>query len=237
MMQREPNYLYLTIVQVATIVMVTSSAPLSPACVAGIVIAACSLMVAAWLLTRRRRELLFVALLGAFALVPLATFSVRRRAIVPGTANRVYVVNMVLWILFTLYVGLMVFRGILRARRVRSNEIFGAIYVYLLIGVLFAQANQLLLAGQPGALHFETGRFGGPEEIGDGLRIRGPGDVLYYSFVTLGTVGYGDVTPATPLARSFSLIEAIVGIMYVATMISRFVSIQISADRAGGTER
>jgi len=66
---------------------------------------------------------------GAFALVPLATFSVRRRAIVPGTANRVYVVNMVLWILFTLYVGLMVFRGILRARRVRSNEIFVAINV------------------------------------------------------------------------------------------------------------
>ena len=129
MMQREPNYLYLTIVQVATIVMVTSSAPLSPACVAGIVIAACSLMVAAWLLTGRRRELLFVALLGALALVPLATFSVRRRAIVPGAANRIYVVNMVFWILFTLYVGLMVFRGILRARRVRSNEIFGAIYV------------------------------------------------------------------------------------------------------------
>src|SRR5436309_7714638 len=188
MMRKEPHYLSLTIVQLVTIVMVTSSAPLSPVCIAGIVIAACSLLVAAWLLTGHRRELLFVALLGALALVPLATFSVRRRAIVPGAANWIYVVNMVLWILFTLYVGLMVFRGILRARRVRSNEIFGAIYVYLLIGVLFAQANQLLLAGQPGALHFEAGRFGGPEEIGDGLRIRGPGDVLYYSFVTLGTV-------------------------------------------------
>src|SRR3989442_1072128 len=107
MMQREPNYLYLTIVQVATIFMVTS----------------------------------FAALLGGLALVPLASLSVRRRAIFPGTANRVYVVNLVLWTLFPLYVGLRVFRGILQARRVRSNEIFGAIYVYLLIGVLFAQAN------------------------------------------------------------------------------------------------
>ena len=66
--------------------------------------------------------------------------------------------------------------------------------------------------------------------IGDRLYIRGAGDVLYYSFVTLGTVGYGDVTPSSPLARSVSLIEAVIGIMYVATMISRFVSIQISSE-------
>ena len=46
----------------------------------------------------------------------------------------------------------------------------------------------------------------------------------------LGTVGYGDVTPAAPAARSLSLIEAVVGIMYVATMIARFVSIQTSND-------
>jgi hypothetical protein len=46
----------------------------------------------------------------------------------------------------------------------------------------------------------------------------------------LGTVGYGDVTPASPAARSLSLIEAVVGIMYVATMIARFVSIQTSSD-------
>ena len=61
------------------------------------------------------------------------------------------------------------------------------------------------------------------------LYTRGAGDVLYYSFVTLGTVGYGDVTPATPLARAISLVEAVAGIMYVATMIARFVSIHTSS--------
>jgi hypothetical protein len=55
---------------------------------------------------------------------------------------------------------------------------------------------------------------------------RGAGDLLYYSFVTLSTVGYGDVTPASPAARSSSLIEAVVGIMYAAAMIARFISIQ-----------
>jgi ion channel len=150
MTRKEPNDLYLTVLQLTAIVMVTASASLSPACIAGILAASCSLLVTAWLLTGRRRE--------------------------------------------------------------------------------------LLLAGQPEALHFEPGRFTQPQDIGDGLRIRPPGDVLYYSFVTLRTVGYCDVTPASPLARSFSLIEAVVGIMYVATMIARFVSTQINADRGGATQ-
>jgi len=59
---------------------------------------------------------------------------------------------------------------------------------------------------------------------------RDAGAVFYYSFVTLGTVGYGDVTPASPLARSLSLIQAVAIIMYVATMIARFVSIQITSE-------
>jgi uncharacterized protein (TIGR02246 family) len=102
-----------------------------------------------------------------------------------------------------------------------------------LIGVLFAAVYQLLLAGHPGALYFDPGRFPGPQVIGNRLYTRGAGDVLYYSFVTLGTVGYGDVTPSSPLARSLSLIEAVIGIMYVATMIARFVSIQTSGESRG----
>jgi hypothetical protein len=66
-----------------------------------------------------------------------------------------------------------------------------------------------------------------------GQSTRGAGAVLYYSFVTLGTVGYGDVTPASAVARAVSLIEAVIGIMYIATLISRFVSIQISSESRG----
>jgi hypothetical protein len=65
--------------------------------------------------------------------------------------------------------------------------------------------------------------------------MRSFGDLLYYSFVRLATVGYGDVTPAPPDARSLGLIEAVIGIMYVATMIARFVSIQTNNDRRNGT--
>jgi hypothetical protein len=69
--------------------------------------------------------------------------------------------------------------------------------------------------------------------MASGLFIRGPGDLVYFSFITLATVGYGDITPATPAARAVTMIEVLVGVMYVATMIARFVSIQTG----GGASR
>jgi hypothetical protein len=141
--------------------------------------------------------------------------------------------NLIIWLLFTLYIAIIVFRSIMSARSISSNEIYGAIYVYLLIGVVFAEIYQLLPAWQPDAIYFDPGRFPAPLVIGSSrLYTRGAGDLLYYSFVTLGTVGYGDVTPSSPPARSLSLIEAVIGIMYVATMIARFVSIQTNHEKS-----
>jgi hypothetical protein len=107
--------------------------------------------------------------------------------------------NLIIWLLFTLYIAIIVFRSIMSARSISSNEIYGAIYVYLLIGVVFAEIYQLLPAWQPDAIYFDPGRFPAPLVIGSSrLYTRGAGDLLYYSFVTLGTVGYGDVTPSSP---------------------------------------
>jgi hypothetical protein len=115
------------------------------------------------------------------------------------------------------------------ARVIHANEIYGAIYVYLLFGVLFAQGYQLLLFARPDAIYFDPGRFPAPDRLGTELVARGSGDLVYFSFVTLGTVGYGDATPASPGARAMSLVEEVLGVMYVATMIARFVSISSSA--------
>ena len=233
MRRRDPKYLFLVISLLGSTVLITSSAPLSLLGNMGIVGSALSLLVTAYLVAERRRHLLLVVVLGASALLPFAWFSVFRGALAPRLVNGIYVLNLVVWLLFTVCTALIVFRDIMTARRVRGNEIYGAIYVYLLIGVMFAQAYQLLLVWQPDALRFDPGLFPGPEAIGSSLHVRGPGDMLYYSFVTLGTFGYGDVTPSSPLARSVSLIEAMVGIMYVATMIARFVSIQINSREQG----
>jgi hypothetical protein len=232
-MRQEPNYLYLMIGLLASVVLITSSSPQSPLGILGVFTGALSLLVTAYVLTDRRRQLLLAALLGASAFLPFAWFSIRPGGLAPRLANGIYALNLIFWLLFTFYIGLIVFRGIMTARRIRGNEIYGAIYVYLLIGILFAQVYQLLLAWQPGALYFDPGRFTEPQLIVGSLYTRGAGDLVYYSFVTLGTVGYGDVTPSSPLARSLSLIEAVIGIMYVATMIARFVSIQTSGESRG----
>jgi hypothetical protein len=232
-MRKEANYLYLVIGLLTAVVLVTSASPLSLLSILGVFTAALSLLVTAYVVTGRRRQLMLAVLFGASAFLPFAWLSVHQEAFALRTVKGVFSVNLVFWLLFTFYIGVLVFRNIMNARRVHSNEIYGAIYVYLLIGVLFAQVYHLLLAWQPGALYFDPGRFPGPQVTRSELYIRPAGDVLYYSFVTLGTVGYGDVTPSSPLARSLGLIEAVIGIMYVATMIARFVSIQTSGDSRG----
>ena len=217
----------------ASVVLVTSAAPRSLLGIVGVLTSALSLVVTAYALTNRRRPLLLAVLLGAAAFLPFAWFSLHPEALTPRWVMGIYTLILGFWLLFTFYVGLIIFRGIMTARHIRNNEIYGAISVYLLIGILFAEVYLLLLAWQPSALYFDPGRFAAPQIIGDRLYTRSAGDILYYSFVTLGTVGYGDVTPSSPLARSLSLVEAVIGIMYVATMIARFVAIQISSESRG----
>ncbi len=233
-MPKEPNYLYLTLSLLAAIVLMTAAPPLSLPTILGILTGGLTLLVTAYLLTGRKRELVLAILLAVSALLPFAWFNIYPQARVHPLALRIYALDLAFWLLFTCYIGIMVFRGIVTARSIRGNEVYGAIYLYLLMGVLFAQIYQLLLAWQPAALYFDPGRFEPAQLIAGGRQARGVGDVLYYSFVTLGTVGYGDVTPSSPVARSVSLIEAVSGIMYVATMIARFVSIQIGAQQARG---
>jgi ketosteroid isomerase-like protein len=231
--RKEPNYLYLMISLLIAVVLIISAPPLSLLGILGAFIGVLSLLVAAYILTERQRQLLLAALLGALALLPFTWISMYPEALAPRWADGIYDLTLGFWLLFTFYIGIIVFRGIMTTPRIRSNEIYGAIYVYLLIGVLFTEVYQLLRAWQPDALYFDPGRFPGPPGPGDRLYTRGVGDVLYYSFVTLATVGYGDVTPASPLARAVSLLEAVTGIMYVATMIARFVSIQTSGESRG----
>src|SRR5262245_50990065 len=226
-----PNYLYLTVALIAAVVLATSSGTTVSVAVAGVLLAAGTFMVTAWFVIESKRQFLFAVALALTALLPFIWLVRQPEEQFPNLVEHLYVLNTTIWLLFTAYIALVVFRSIISAKRIRANEIHGAIYVYLLIGVIFAEMFQLLLALNPGALFFDPGRFPAPLTIrNNSLLTRSVGDLLYYSFVTLGTVGYGDVTPASPGARSLSLIEAVVGIMYVATMIARFVSIQSSND-------
>jgi ion channel len=110
---------------------------------------------------------------------------------------------------FDSYVLLLVLRLVLRTSAITTDEIYGALSVYVLIGVVWGIAYQLLELAEPASFH----RSLEAAEI----------DLIYYSFVTLTTVGYGDITPVSPMARSLTVLEALVGVVYMAVFISRLV--------------
>ena len=121
--------------------------------------------------------------------------------------------------LFFLTVGIIVLRNImLHIRHVTAELIYGAINVYLLIGLSFTFMLALLELIQPGSI---TGV--------DSLSVADNSVMpfLYFSFVTMTTLGYGDMSPATGPAASLVYIEAIIGQLYVAIMIARLVGLYI----------
>jgi Ion channel len=111
--------------------------------------------------------------------------------------------------------SLIVLAQVFRKGPVTLSRIQGAIAVYLLLGLAWAIAYELLALRQPGA-------FAGAGVDGDL-----PQRWLYYSFVTLTTVGYGDVTPVHPIARSLAVLEALTGQLYPAILLARLVSLEV----------
>jgi hypothetical protein len=108
---------------------------------------------------------------------------------------------------------------IARSRRVDMNVVFGACCVYLLLGLIWAAVYSLLESAAPGSFDL-SGRPDGAESAASGL--------VYYSFITMTTVGYGDIVPLSPPARALSALQGLVGQLYLAIVIARFVGLEIS---------
>ncbi len=160
----------------------------------------------------------------AAVIVALLALAVRgTRLIVPGQA--LAITDTSLAILSILVLTGMVLTQVFRQGPITFHRIQGAIAAYLLLGLAWANAYELIEIARPGALHFPEG--GGPSPI----------RLVYFSFVTLSTVGYGDITPIHPAARSLAIAEALVGQLFPAILIGRLVSMEITSrsGRRGGS--
>lgn len=121
--------------------------------------------------------------------------------------------------LFSLLLFLAVVLGqTLRAGPVTFHRLLGAVAAYLLLGIIWAYAYELVALLRPPA-------FSGAVNLADGPRA-----FYYFSFVTLTTVGYGDVLPLHPAARSLAMLEAVTGPLYLAILVARLVSLAVQSD-------
>jgi hypothetical protein len=116
--------------------------------------------------------------------------------------------------------------GILRAifvKQASGDAIFGAVCGYLLLGIIWSLLYSAVETAFPGS-------FGMPAPgSADVVAARPDRGVLgYYSFITLATVGYGDVTPTTPLARTLAWMEAITGQFYLAILVAGLVGFKVT---------
>ena len=109
-------------------------------------------------------------------------------------------------------------RRVFAPGRVNVHRIQGAVAVYLLAGMILSQVLALVSLSSPGAFLL-LGHPASHEQIVPNLG--------YFSFVTITTLGFGDITPVHPLARSFTILGAVFGTLYPAILIGRLVSLAI----------
>ena len=111
---------------------------------------------------------------------------------------------------------LMILRFVLTQRRVNSNTIFAAVSVYLLIGIVFGTVFSWMAYVDPAI-------FDPPQSV-----ETGDSSLFYYSFVTLTTLGFGDISPVSEGARALTVIEALLGQVYLVVLIARLVAMHIA---------
>ena len=106
---------------------------------------------------------------------------------------------------------------------INANRLVGAVCVYLLLGVIWAMLYTLINVASPGSF----GGFSPTEDLG------WDSEWLYFSFVTMTTLGYGDILPVSATARSLAYMQAVVGQFYIAVLVAGLVGAYVSRRNAG----
>lgn len=142
------------------------------------------------------------------------------------THNAMIPIQIITQILFLGYVLGIVVRAVFLAKDITSDILCGAVCVYLLVGVLAGLLFVLIEYFSPGS--FRVSNWTTSDTIQQASFIREPGWLIYFSFVTLTTVGYGDVLPASAVARSASVLVAVIGQVLLMVQIARLVGMHVA---------
>jgi len=131
--------------------------------------------------------------------------------------------------IFFLYTALLIFRHVLSFGPVYADRVHAALSVYILLALAWAFIYTVIEIASPGA--FSLGAAPGTAAAQpDGAYLLA--DMLHLSIATLTSTGYGDITPVAPFARSMSQLEQLLGVFYIAVLISRLVGLYPSSNGA-----
>ncbi len=173
-------------------------------------------MLALW---RRARHHSTHMLIGAFLILLLMSGSIISH-------HTIVLSQIVAQILFLGYVLGVVWRSVAKARTITTDILCGAVCVYLLFGVLSGFVFLLIEYFLPGSFVIaDLTQTPLQEQV---LLLHDPGWILYFSFVTLTTVGYGDVLPGNAIARSAAVLVAVIGQVLLMVQIARLVGLHVA---------
>ena len=131
------------------------------------------------------------------------------------SASSLSILNIVLSFLFDVLIVAVILRRVVAPGKPNSETIFGALSVYLLVGFAFSSIYGMVGVLQPHSFYLDplTNHHAHPDRM----------DFIYYSFATMTSLGAVGITPVSGEARSVSVIEAILGVLYLAVLISRLI--------------
>ena len=194
----------------------------TPALFSRLVILSCvifMLIAALFAISRSRRQLIVAGILSVPTLLLQVVDVFHEHPHLRGWAH-------VLMIIFLGYVVIMIIKALFQQRRITGDMLCASICGYLLIGICWAFVYSLVDLVQPGSFMIAEAH----QDIVASLNVTGEhaGFAVYYSFITLSTLGYGDVFPVLAVARVCSYSEAAFGQIYLAVLVARLVGLHIS---------
>ncbi len=124
-------------------------------------------------------------------------------------------------IIFFITVSYLTLSSVMRDKIITSSTLYGAICSYLLIGLTYSFWYMLMYDLNPAAFHLPEHLTGYNADI----RLQ---NFIYYSYVTMSTLGYGDITPVSYLAKTTAWLESVIGQIYLTVWIARLVGLNIA---------
>ncbi len=130
-------------------------------------------------------------------------------------------------IAFLGFTGLVILAYVFSVREVTFNTISASLCVYFLMGLMWAVVFSLLTLIDPASFYIGFEEHAASQTA---MHFGGGNSVfpIYFSLVTITTLGYGDISPATPIACTFSACEAVMGQLYLAVLVARLVGLHTS---------